>query len=67
VTVVSVPPGAEVFAAGRSRGRTPVTFRADPGRLHLVLRLVGYLPFETDVTVGPGADERVEAQLVSSH
>jgi hypothetical protein len=67
VTVVSTPPGAEVFAAGRSRGRTPLTVRLDPGRHHLVLRYPGYLPFETDVTVTAGADERVEAQLMSSH
>jgi hypothetical protein len=67
VTVISTPPGAEVFAAGRPRGRTPVTFRLDPGRHHLVLRYPGHMPFETDLTVTAGADERVEAQLVSSH
>ncbi len=67
IAVTSAPPGAEVFTGGRSRGRTPVRVRLDPGRHHLVLRLPGYLPFESDVSVGPDADGSVDAQLVSSH
>lgn len=67
VAVSSTPPGAEVFTGGRSRGRTPVRVRLDPGRHHLVLRLPGYLPFEADVTVAAEADGIVDAQLVSSH
>jgi hypothetical protein len=67
LAVTSTPAGAEVFTGGRARGRTPVRVRLDPGRHHLVLRLPGYLPFETDVSVGPDADGSVDAQLVSSH
>jgi len=67
VAVVSRPEGAEVLVGGASRCRTPCTFRVDPGRYRVVLRLTGYLPWDSDLVVHEGADARVEASLVSSH
>ncbi len=67
VTVESRPPGAEVLVGGPARCRTPCAFRVDPGHHRLSLRLSGYMPWESELVVLPGADQRVEASLVPSH
>ena len=67
VSVGSRPVGADVLVGGTSRCRTPCSFRIDPGYYRLVLRIPGYMPWEADLVVRPGADAQVEADLVSSH
>lgn len=67
VTVESRPSGAEVLVGGPGRCRTPCSFRVDPGHYRLTLRLSGYMPWETELVVEPGADPRVDASLVPSH
>lgn len=67
VAVESQPPGAEVVVGGRSRCQTPCTVRLAPGRHRLALKMSGYLPWEQDLVVRLGVDERVSASLVSSH
>jgi len=67
VAVESRPAGAEVLVRGAPRCRTPCTFRLDPGRYRLVLRLHGYMPWEEELWVKEGSNERVEASLVASH
>ena len=67
VTVESAPPGARVVVDGAVRGSTPCTFRLDPGRHRLVLRMPQYLPYETDVLVGFEGEVRVSATLIASH
>jgi hypothetical protein len=67
VSFESRPPGAEVVVAGRTRCRTPCSLRLDPGRYRVALKMSGYMPWESDLAVRLGADERVEASLVSSH
>jgi hypothetical protein len=67
VSFESAPPGADVVVGGRARCRTPCTLRLDPGRYRVELRMTGYMPWESDLAVRLGVDERVEASLVSSH
>ena len=67
VTVESAPPGAKVAVDGAIRGSTPCTFRLDPGRHRLTLRMPQYLPYETDVLVGFEGEVRVSATLIASH
>jgi PEGA domain-containing protein len=67
VTVESAPPGARVVVDGAVRGSTPCTFRLDPGRHRLALRMPQYLPYETDVQVGFEGEVRVSATLIASH
>jgi hypothetical protein len=67
VSFDSRPPGADVVVSGRTRCRTPCALRLDPGHYRIVLRMSGYRPWESDLGVRLGTDERVEASLVSSH
>ena len=67
VTVESAPPGAKVVVDGVARGSTPCTFRLDPGRHRVALRMARYLPYETDVLVGFDGEVRVSATLIASH
>jgi hypothetical protein len=67
VTVESAPPGAKVVVDGVARGSTPCSFRLDPGRHRLALRMPQYLPYETDVLVGLEGEVRVSATLIASH
>lgn len=67
VTVESAPPGAKVVVDGIVQGSTPCTFRLDPGRHRLALRIPQYLPYESDVLVGFDGEVRVSATLIASH
>src|SRR5512140_3339151 len=67
VSVRIDPPGVEVAADGRTRCRAPCTFRIDPGLHRLSVRTSGYMPWQEDVQVRPGAGVQVAASLVSSH
>jgi len=62
--VDSRPVGAQVFVDGRSVGYTPmVVGDLNPGTHSVRMQLPGYRPWETAVTLGPGARERVAASL----
>jgi PEGA domain len=67
VTVESAPPGARVVVDGAPGCSTPCTFRLDPGRHRLALRMPQYLPYETEVLVGFEGEVRVSATLIASH
>ncbi|MCB9683715.1 MAG: hypothetical protein H6735_01580 [Alphaproteobacteria bacterium] len=65
VTIVSVPPGAEVRDGDRTLGTTPLVLEVreqDPERT-LVLALDGHEPFQVVLGFG-GGDRRVSADLV---
>jgi hypothetical protein len=66
--VVEVKPyGSDVAADGTVRCRAPCSFRIDPGLHRLTVHRSGFLPWQEDVRVAPGAEVRVSATLVSSH
>jgi PEGA domain len=67
VSVRIQPPGVEVVADGVVRCRTPCSFRIDPGLHRITVRASGYLPWQEDVRVAPGAEVQVSASLVGSH
>jgi hypothetical protein len=67
VRVETQPAGLELVADGTVRCRTPCSFRIDPGLHRLSIHKSGYMPWQEGVEVGPGAEVRVSAALVSSH
>jgi hypothetical protein len=67
VSVRIQPAGVEVVADGVVRCRTPCSFRIDPGLHRITVRANGYLPWQEDVRVDPGAEVQVSASLVGSH
>ena len=67
VSVQIDPYGVEVAADGIVRCRTPCTFRIAPGLHRLSVRKSGFLPWQEDVRVDPGAEVKVSASLVGSH
>jgi len=66
VRIESTPPGASAGVSGQGCA-TPCTLRLEPGRYRLVLRKTGYLPYETEITVGFAGETRVNASLLASH
>jgi PEGA domain len=67
VPVASAPPGAQVLVGGAPRCTTPCAVRLEPGRYRVELRLAGYMPYETYLTVALDAEARLDASLVGSH
>jgi hypothetical protein len=67
VLVETQPPGLDLVADGTVRCRTPCSFRIDPGLHRLSIHKSGYMPWQENVEVRPGADLKVSAALVSSH
>jgi hypothetical protein len=67
VSVRIEPYGVEVAADGIARCRTPCSFRVAPGLHRLSVRKSGFLPWQEDVRVDPGAEVKVSASLVGSH
>jgi hypothetical protein len=67
VSVRIEPYGVEVAADGVARCRTPCSFRIAPGLHRLSVRKSGFLPWQEDVRVDPGAVLEVSASLVGSH
>ena len=60
----SRPPGARVILDGKDVGLTPFTMsRAAPGNHTIALRLAGYRPWTTSITVEAGKPLRVTASL----
>ncbi len=63
--VDSIPPGAEVFLEGQSRGKTPLKLsQLTAGPLELTTRLTGYKDTSQTVNVTPGTLAELELTLV---
>ncbi|HEY7724487.1 MAG TPA: PEGA domain-containing protein [Anaeromyxobacteraceae bacterium] len=69
VQIESAPPGAQVVVTGlvRLRCATPCAVKLEPGPYRVAFRMAGYLPLETDFTVGFTGEARLSASLVASH
>jgi hypothetical protein len=67
VSVQIQPHGVEVAADGIARCRTPCSFRIAPGLHRITVRTSGFMPWQEDVHVEPGAEVKVSASLVASH
>jgi formylglycine-generating enzyme required for sulfatase activity len=70
LSIRSTPPGADVTAAGKYRGRTPLTFNFPAGVLQeIVVQAEGYEPATERVRMAPnekrGLDVPLKAQRVS--
>ena len=64
VSIVSTPPGAEVFIDGRNSGTAPVTVDTIPkGQVRIELRLAGHRNYEVPVTILAGQTQQVTAKL----
>ena len=60
----SRPPGARVLVDGKVVGLTPFTLgKVDAGRHSIELRLSGYRPWATSITVAAGKPQRLAASL----
>lgn len=58
------PAGARVILDGKDVGLTPFTMsRVEPGRHKIEIRLSGYRPWSTSITVTAGKPQRVAASL----
>ncbi|MGH8262384.1 MAG: PEGA domain-containing protein [Steroidobacteraceae bacterium] len=68
LTVRSTPAGADVSAAGKYRGRTPVTFDLAAGaEQEVVLQAEGYEPASARVRVVPGEKRGLDLKLKAQH
>jgi len=64
MSFASRPPGARVILDGKDVGTTPFTLnRVAPGHHTIELRLAGYRPWTTSITVEAGKPQRVTASL----
>jgi hypothetical protein len=60
-------PDAGTVSVQIARCRAPCSFRIAPGLHRLSVRRSGFLPWQEDVRVDPGAEVKVSASLVGSH
>ena len=64
VLIESTPPGARIRIDGRDLAVTPLTVRQmRPGTHKIELRLAGYRPWSSSITVAAGDDRRITASL----
>ncbi|MGK7345810.1 MAG: serine/threonine-protein kinase [Candidatus Nitrospinota bacterium M3_3B_026] len=63
LSVVSEPPGAEVFLDGRRLGAAPSTWKAPQGERAIAVKAEGYRPYHGKVTIGAGGQAEVKAVL----
>jgi formylglycine-generating enzyme required for sulfatase activity len=64
LSIRSTPPGADVTAAGKYRGRTPVTFDLAAGvSQEIVVQTEGYEPATEHVRVSPGEKRSLDVSL----
>jgi formylglycine-generating enzyme required for sulfatase activity len=63
VSVVSVPPGAELLIDGKSAGLTDRILELDARPHEIEVRLDGFVPFRTSLTPEPGNPQAVEVVL----
>ncbi len=62
-TILSVPPGANVYINGTYEGVTPLTLNLTPGTYEVKLIKKGYENYTTTVTINPGQTTVINAQL----
>jgi hypothetical protein len=67
VSVTIEPYGVEVAADGIVRCKAPCSIRLAPGLHRISVRKSGFMPWQEDVLVRPGAELKVSASLVGSH
>lgn len=63
LSVISEPPGAEVFLDGRRLGAAPSTWKVKKGERVIVVKADGYKPYNGKVTIGAGRRAEVKAVL----
>ncbi|HWB61040.1 MAG TPA: SUMF1/EgtB/PvdO family nonheme iron enzyme, partial [Chthoniobacteraceae bacterium] len=63
VAVTSEPPGAEIFADGKSLGKTPARFPLPPGKYKLTAKYADWPDDTRDVTVQNGQDAAVNFEF----
>lgn len=63
LSINSNPQGAQVLVNGRAVGNTPINVALQPGRADVELRLGGYEPFRTAVTINAGQTTNLNANL----
>lgn len=63
VTVMAEPASAEVFANGRSVGKSGQPIRLPAARTDIEVRLAGFRPFRTTVTPRPGLPQVLNVRL----
>src|SRR5512137_135746 len=67
VSVEIEPYGVDVAADGVVRCKAPCSIRLAPGLHRISVRRSGFMPWQEDVLVKPGAEVKVSASLVGSH
>jgi hypothetical protein len=67
VAVTIEPYGVDVAADGIVRCKAPCSIRLAPGLHRISVRKSGFMPWQEDVLVRPGAEVKVSASLVGSH
>ena len=67
VVVEIEPYGVDVAADGIVRCKAPCSIRLAPGLHRISVRRSGFMPWQEDVLVRPGAEVKVSASLVGSH
>ncbi|MGA8890437.1 MAG: PEGA domain-containing protein [Anaeromyxobacteraceae bacterium] len=67
VAVEIEPYGVDVSADGIVRCKAPCSIRLAPGLHRISVRKGGFMPWQEDVLVRPGAEVKVSASLVGSH
>jgi hypothetical protein len=67
VAVAIEPYGVDVAADGIVRCKAPCSIRLAPGLHRISVRKSGFMPWQEDVLVRPGAEVKVSASLVGSH
>ena len=63
VTVMAEPASAEVFANGRSVGKSGQTIKLPAARTDIEVRLAGFRPYRTAVTPRPGLPQVLNVRL----
>jgi hypothetical protein len=63
VALRSVPEGADVFVDGEFVGNSPATLKLHPGKHSVRVGAKGYKDWSRDLTVLPGSDVKLTAEL----
>lgn len=63
VQVTSIPENATLYLNDKYQGKVPQTLKLFPGTYKLELRKAGYFPYTESITVSPGSNLSITAQL----
>jgi hypothetical protein len=64
ISVTSTPTGATVAINGAVVGKSPVSYKVQPGTYTVLVKLAGYKDFTTKVTVAANQTQTVDAKLI---